>query len=190
MAEEKDKESEAEETYAVGIDLGTTYSCIAVWQDGKVTVNPNEHKQRTTPSVVAFTDTACLIGEAALQQSSANPLNTIFEAKRIIGRKLHDATVQEDMERYPFRVVASQQEDADSKPAFLVTYKGEEVLFHPEQISAFILAQLKRDAAHFLGAKVLNAVITVPAYFSDSQRQVCHVCGSCKKWSKFADWTN
>lgn len=184
MAEQKDEDSESPDTYAVGIDLGTTYSCIAAWFEGKVTIIPNEHGNLTTPSVVAFTDTDYLIGETAVKQSSTNPFHTIFDNKRIIGRKFNDQTVQDDIERYPFKVISSSKTPAvsedsddvnpndgvDDKPAFEVSYQGQEVIYYPEQISAMILSQLKRDAETHLNGTVTNAIITVPAYFTDSQR--------------------
>ena len=186
MAEQKEDDTESSNTYAVGIDLGTTYSCIAVWIEGKVTIIPNGHGNLTTPSVVAFTDTDCLIGETAVQQSSTNPLHTIFDNKRIIGRKFNDQTVQDDIERYPFKVISSTKTPAvsgvstpddantedgvDDKPAFEVNYQGQDVIYYPEQISAMILSQLKRDAETHLKGTVTNVIITVPAYFTDSQR--------------------
>ena len=197
MSEEKVNVSETD-SYAVGIDLGTTYSCIAVWKDGKVEIIPNQLDQLTTPSVIAFTHNQYLIGDKARNQSSSNPLNTIFENKRIIGRKFHDQTVQDDIERYPFKVIPTKNKliidndnDDDTnntnketinediaKPAFEVKYKGEQVIFHPEQISAMILSQLKKDAEKYLNGKVNNAVITVPAYFNDSQRQATKDAGT------------
>lgn len=169
MSEKKDKDNGTEQeqdTYAVGIDLGTTYSCIGVWKDGKVNIIPNSLNEIFTPSVVAFTDTQCLVGEEARNQSALNPLNTIFENKRIIGRKFHDKQIKDDIERYPFSVIPTKNDenddDIDDKPAFEVTYKSERILFHPEQIAAMILSQLRRDAEQYLKGKVKNAVITVP----------------------------
>eukprot|EP01083_Nonionella_stella_P176202 615916_1 len=180
MSEEKDAVVRDADTYAVGIDLGTTYSCIAVWRDGKVTYIPNASKQLTTPSVIGFTSSDCLIGHEAREQSSLNPLNTIFENKRIIGRKFHENTVQNDIERYPFTVKQLQSNDDTTekdKPSFEVSYKSERVIFEPEQIAALMLSSLKHDAERYLNGAVHNAVITVPAYFNDSQRQATKDAG-------------
>uniref|UniRef100_A0A8V0Z8E9 Heat shock protein family A (Hsp70) member 2 n=1 Tax=Gallus gallus TaxID=9031 RepID=A0A8V0Z8E9_CHICK len=147
---------------AIGIDLGTTYSCVGVFQHGKVEIIANDQGNRTTPSYVAFTDTERLIGDAAKNQVAMNPTNTIFDAKRLIGRKYDDPTVQSDMKHWPFRV----------------EYKGEMKTFFPEEISSMVLTKMKEIAEAYLGKKVQNAVITVPAYFNDSQRQATKDAGT------------
>uniref|UniRef100_A0AC11DCT6 Heat shock 70kDa protein 1A n=1 Tax=Ovis aries TaxID=9940 RepID=A0AC11DCT6_SHEEP len=151
---------------AIGIDLGTTYSCVGVFQHGKVEIIANDQGNRTTPSYVAFTDTERLIGDAAKNQVALNPQNTVFDAKRLIGRKFGDPVVQSDMKHWPFRVI----NDGD-KPKVQVSYKGETKAFYPEEISSMVLTKMKEIAEAYLGHPVTNAVITVPAYFNDSQRQ-------------------
>ncbi|KAJ9549073.1 LOW QUALITY PROTEIN: hypothetical protein OSB04_021616, partial [Centaurea solstitialis] len=151
---------------AIGIDLGTTYSCVAVWQHERVEIIPNEQGNRTTPSCVAFTDTERLIGDAAKNQVAMNPTNTIFDAKRLIGRKYGDATVQGDMKVWPFKIV----EGKSGKPRIVVTYKGIEKQFDAEEISSMVLSKMKEVANAYLNTSVKAAVITVPAYFDDSQR--------------------
>ena len=150
----------------IGIDLGTTYSCVAVMKNGKVEVIANSQGDRTTPSYVAFTDSERLIGNSAKNQASRNPRNTIFDAKRLIGRKFSDASVQSDMKHWPFTVI-----DSNGKPKIQAHSKGERKDFTPEEISSMVLAQMKATAEAYLGEKVTDAVITVPAYFNDSQRQ-------------------
>ncbi|XP_017779117.1 PREDICTED: heat shock 70 kDa protein cognate 4 [Nicrophorus vespilloides] len=160
-------------TPAVGIDLGTTYSCVGVFQHGKVEIIANDQGNRTTPSYVAFTDTERLIGDAAKNQVAMNPNNTIFDAKRLIGRKFEDATIQSDMKHWPFDVVSD-----GGKPKIQVEYKGESKSFYPEEVSSMVLVKMKETAENYLGATVTNAVITVPAYFNDSQRQATKDAGT------------
>lgn len=151
---------------AIGIDLGTTYSCVGVWQNDRVEIIANDQGNRTTPSYVAFTDTERLIGDAAKNQVAINPTNTIFDAKRLIGRHFSDSSVQSDMKHFSFNVI---KKDGD-KPFCQVQYKGDTKEFSPEEISAMVLTKMKEVAESYLGKDVKSAVITVPAYFNDSQR--------------------
>lgn len=155
-------------TAAIGIDLGTTFSCVGVLKDGKVEIISNDQGNRTTPSYVAFNDSERLIGDSAKNQSAVNSANTVFDAKRLIGRKFKDQSVQDDMKTWPFSVV---EDSSNGKPMINVTYKGEAKQFAPEEISAMLLAKIKENAEGYLGEKVTDAVITCPAYFNDSQRQ-------------------
>ena len=152
--------------YSIGIDLGTTYSCVGVVKNGSVEIISNEQGHKTTPSCVAFNDNERLVGDGAKNQSSLNPENTIYDAKRLIGKKFLDFTVQSDIKLCPYKVI-----DLDGKPVISVTYKDELKIFTPEEISAMILVKMKEIAETFLQEKVTEAVITVPAYFNDSQRQ-------------------
>ncbi|XP_071721797.1 heat shock cognate 70 kDa protein 2-like [Rutidosis leptorrhynchoides] len=154
------------DSLAIGIDLGTTYSCVAVWQHERVEIIVNEQGNRTTPSCVAFTDTERLIGDAAKNQAAMNPPNTVFDAKRLIGRMYGDATVQNDMRVWPFKVV----EGESGKPMIVATYKGHEKKYSAEEISSMVLFKMKEVANMYLNTDVKTAVITVPAYFNDSQR--------------------
>ena len=151
---------------AIGIDLGTTYSCVGIWRGNNVEIIANDQGCRTTPSYVAFTQSERLVGDAAKNQATMNSSNTIFDAKRLIGRNFSDTVIQQDLNHWPFAVI-----NKDDKPYFGVKYLGEEKIFTPEEISAMILNKLKETAEGFLGQKVSKAVITVPAYFNDSQRQ-------------------
>jgi len=159
---------------AIGIDLGTTYSCVGVWQNERVEIIANDQGNRTTPSYVAFTDSERLIGDAAKNQVSMNPENTIFDAKRLIGRKIDDAAIQADMQHWPFKVIAKD----GGKPHVQVEFKGEQKTFSPEEISAMILTKMKEIAESYLGTAVTDAVITVPAYFNDGQRQATKDAGA------------
>ncbi|XP_067002789.2 heat shock protein 70 A2 [Anabrus simplex] len=158
---------------AIGIDLGTTYSCVGVWQHGKVEIIANDQGNRTTPSYVAFTDAERLIGDAAKNQVAMNPANTVFDAKRLIGRKYDDPKIQDDFKHWPFTVVNEY-----GKPKIQVEYKYAVRRFAPEEISSMVLTKMKETAEAFLGAKVRDAVITVPAYFNDSQRQATKDAGA------------
>ncbi|KAG1364388.1 heat shock 70 kDa protein [Cocos nucifera] len=159
---------------AIGIDLGTTYSCVGVWLNDRVEIIANDQGNRTTPSYVAFTDTERLVGDAAKNQVAMNPHNTVFDAKRLIGRRFSDPSVQSDMKLWPFRVVPGPGD----KPLIVVTYKGEEKRFTPEEISSMVLSKMREIAETFLGHSVKDAVITVPAYFNDSQRQATKDAGA------------
>jgi heat shock protein 1/8 len=159
--------------FAIGIDLGTTYSCVGIWQNDRVEIIANEQGNRTTPSYVAFTDSERLIGDAAKSQAAANPKNTVFDAKRLIGRKFGDSTVKSDMSHWPFTVRAGPAD----KPQIEVDFKGERSTFQPEEISAMVLTKMKQTAEMYLGGEVKDAVITVPAYFNDSQRQATKDAG-------------
>merc|ERR1711861_86031 len=159
---------------AIGIDLGTTYSCVGIWQHDRVEIIANDQGDRTTPSYVAFTETERLIGDSAKNQGAMNPHNTVFDAKRLIGRRFGDSAVQDDVKHFPFKVICK---DGD-KPAVEITFKGEKKVFAPEEISAMVLLKMKEIAEAFLGREVKNAVITVPAYFNDSQRQATKDAGS------------
>lgn len=163
----------AKKAPAVGIDLGTTYSCVGVFQHGKVEIIANDQGNRTTPSYVAFTDTERLIGDAAKNQVAMNPTNTVFDAKRLIGRKNDDPTVTADKKHWPFEVV----EEA-GRPKVKVEYKGEMKTFFAEEISSMVLTKMKETAESYLGKTVTDAVVTVPAYFNDSQRQATKDAGT------------
>ncbi|KAI1362530.1 heat shock 70 kDa protein [Xylaria arbuscula] len=157
---------------AVGIDLGTTYSCVGVYRDDRIEIIANDQGNRTTPSFVAFTDTERLIGDAAKNQVAMNPQNTVFDAKRLIGRKFADSEVQADMKHFPFKII-----DKGGKPIVEVEFKGETKTFTPEEISSMVLTKMRETAEAYLGGTVNNAVITVPAYFNDAQRQATKDAG-------------
>jgi len=159
---------------AIGIDLGTTYSCVGIWQNDRVEIIANDQGNRTTPSFVAFTDSERMIGDAAKNQAAMNPRNTVFDAKRLIGRRFSDSATQSDLKHFPFKVIAK---DGD-RPCIQVDYKGETKDFFPEEISSMVLVKMKEVAESFLGSEIKNAVVTVPAYFNDSQRASTKDAGS------------
>jgi len=158
---------------AIGIDLGTTYSCVGVMRNNKVEIIANNQGNRTTPSYVAFTETERLVGEAAKNQAAMNPQNTVFDAKRLIGRMFSDTSVQKDMKHWPFRVLEEK-----GRPVIQVQYMGETKVFKPEEVSSMVLGKMKETAEDFLGHPIKNAVVTVPAYFNDSQRQATKDAGT------------
>merc|ERR1712185_19180 len=159
---------------SVGIDLGTTYSCVGVWQNDRVEIIANDQGNRTTPSYVAFNESERLIGDAAKNQVAMNASNTVFDAKRLIGRNFSDPAAQSDMKHWPFKCISG----AGGKPMIEVEYKGEEKEFAPEEISSMVLIKMREIAEAYLGKDVKNAVVTVPAYFNDSQRQATKDAGS------------
>jgi heat shock protein 1/8 len=142
---------------AIGIDLGTTYSCVGVFTNNRVEIIANSQGNRTTPSIVAFSDSERLLGDAAKNQLAMNPINSVFDAKRLIGRTFNDPNVQSDINK-------------DNKPYIQVEYKGETKVFSPEEISSMVLTEMKNTAEAYLGETVTDAVITCPAYFNDAQR--------------------
>jgi heat shock protein 1/8 len=158
----------------IGIDLGTTYSCVGVWANDKVEIIANDMGLNTTPSYVAFTEEERLIGDAAKNQVARNPQNTVFDAKRLIGRKHSDKTVQEDIKLWPFKVISGPAD----KPLIQVQYKGETKNFQAEEISSMVLTKMKEIAEAYLGKTIKSAVVTVPAYFNDSQRQATKDAGT------------
>ncbi|CAG8462602.1 13934_t:CDS:2 [Funneliformis mosseae] len=157
---------------AVGIDLGSTYSCVGVWKNDRIEIITNDQGLRTTPSYVAFTETERLIGDAAKNQVNMNPYNTVFNVKRLIGRNFNDEVIQSDIKHWPFKII-----EKNGKPYIQVRFKGEKKDFTPEEISSMILVKLKEIAEAYLGTKVNNAVITSPAFFNDSQRQAIKDAG-------------
>ncbi|KAJ3705756.1 hypothetical protein LUZ61_009461 [Rhynchospora tenuis] len=159
---------------AIGIDLGTTYSCVAVWQNNRVEIIPNDQGNRITPSCVAFTEDGRLLGDAAKNQTDMNPTNTVFAVKRLIGRRFSDSFVQNDIKHWPFKVVAGPSD----RPKIVVNYRGNQKKFYAEEISSMILLKMKEVAENYLAITVKNAIITVPAYFNDSQRQATKNAGT------------
>lgn len=168
-------DSNVKKCTAVGIDLGTTYSCVGIYRDGEVQIIANDQGNRTTPSYVAWADEERLMGDAAKNQVANNPTNTAFDAKRLIGRRFDDPVVQADMKLWPFSVVSDGT--ADDKPLIEVYYQGVKKQFHPEEVSSMVLTKMKQTAEAYLGTRVREAVITVPAYFNDSQRQATKDAG-------------
>merc|ERR1711920_397490 len=169
LAEEKETKVDT----VVGIDLGTTYSCVGVYKNGRVEIIANDQGNRVTPSYVAFSDAERLVGDAAKNQASLNPSNTVYDAKRLIGRRFTDAAVQHDMRLWPFNIVS-----VDGKPIIEVEVSGAMKKFTPEEISAMVLGRMKETAEEFLSKEVKNAVVTVPAYFNDAQRQATKDAGT------------
>ena len=158
---------------AIGIDLGTTYSCVGVWQNNQVEIIANDQGNRTTPSYVAFTDQERLIGDSAKNQISMNPENTVFDAKRLIGLNFSEEKVQRDIKYFSYDV----KPDGNDKPKIHVNYKNEAKEFYAEEISSMVLSKMKEIAEQYMGQKVEKAVITVPAYFNASQRQATKDAG-------------
>ncbi len=156
----------------IGIDLGTTYSAVGIWKDNRCEIIANAQGNRTTPSHVAFTDQERIIGDSAKNQANANPENSIYDAKRLIGRNFNDPVVQAEMKLFPFKIVNN-----NNKPEIQVKYKGEDKQFKPEEISSMILSYMKEQAENYLGETVTDAVVTVPAYFNDAQRQATKDAG-------------
>ncbi len=159
---------------AIGIDLGTTYSCVGIYRNGQVQIISNDQGSNTTPSWVSFSDTERLIGEGAKTQSIRNSTNTIYESKRLIGRKFTDESVQKDIKNFSYNVTS----DSNNNPVINTEYKGEMKTFSPTEIAAMILSKMKDIAESYLGEKVDSAVITCPAYFTDQQRQATKDAGA------------
>eukprot|EP00833_Pecoramyces_ruminatium_P018595 jgi/Orpsp1_1/1192627/evm.model.d7180000094717.1 len=151
---------------AIGIDLGTTYSCVGVWRNNHVEIIANDQGNRTTPSYVSFDKNERLVGDPAYFKSGSNPKNTIFGIKRLMGRRFHDETVQSDMKYWPFKVI-----EKNERPCVQVEYKNETKFYIPEEISSMILKKMKTIAEDYIGQTVTDVVITVPAYFNDAQRK-------------------
>ena len=158
---------------AIGIDLGTTYSCVGWWKDNRCEIISNDQGNRTTPSYVAFTEIERIIGDGAKNQASMNPENTVYDAKRLIGRKFNDPIIKKEIEGFSYDVIG----DSNNMPLIKVNYKNEEKKYHPEEISSMILSKMKETAEAYIGDSVTDAVITVPAYFNDSQRQATKDAG-------------
>lgn len=168
-------EDAKKKAFAIGIDLGTTYSCVGVFKDNEVQIIANDQGNRTTPSYVAWTDTERLLGDAAKNQVAQNPTNTVFDAKRLIGRRFDEKIVQEDIKLWPFTVASDGS--ADDKPIIEVWYQNVKKRYQAEEISSMVLVKMKQTAEAFLGQRVNQAVVTVPAYFNDSQRQATKDAG-------------
>ncbi|CAH0546572.1 unnamed protein product [Brassicogethes aeneus] len=164
---------ERKESYSVGIDLGTTYSCVGVFRNGEVEIIPNEQGNRITPSYVAFTDNERLVGDPAKEQAIANSENTVYDTKRLMGRHFEDPVVQQDIRLWPFQVI----NDA-GKPKIQVQYKGESKTYFAEEIASMVIGKMKEIAETYLDSNVSKAVITVPAYFNDYQRQATKDAGT------------
>ncbi len=158
----------------IGIDLGTTYSCVGVWQNDRVEIIASDTGNRTVPSMVTFTDTERLIGEAAKSAAASFPRSTVFDAKRMIGREFKDPVLQKDLAHFPYDVI----DDGKGRPKIIVDTKDGQKQFYPEEISAMVLQKMKGIAEAYLGTTVKDAVVTVPAYFTDSQRQATKDAGT------------
>lgn len=162
---------------AIGIDLGTTYSCVGVWQNGRVEIIANDQGNRTTPSYVAFTSSERFVGDAAKNQANTNPKNTVYDAKRLIGRKFTDKDVQQDMKHFSFDVIPDEKD----RPKISIEAMGDQKQFYPEEVSAMVLGYMKQISESYLGHEVKECVVTCPAYFNDSQRQstkdACAIAG-------------
>jgi len=169
---DEDDDEEDSVGHVIGIDLGTTYSCVGHWKDGSVTIIANDQGNRITPSYVAFDGADRLVGDAAKNQVASNPKNTIFDVKRLIGRLFNDKEVQKDKKMLPFKIV-----DKNGKPSIQVDTSGAKKVFSPEEISGMVLGKMKQIASDYLGEEVTNAVVTVPAYFNDAQRQATKDAG-------------
>lgn len=173
LVAQEEEETESEHGTVIGIDLGTTYSCVGIFKKGRVEIIANDLGNRITPSYVAFSDSERLIGEAAKNQAALNPENTLFDVKRLIGRDYGDSTVQSDAKLLPFKII-----NKNGKPNIQVKVKGEDKVFAPEEISAMVLTKMKEIAEAYIGKPVKAAVITVPAYFNDAQRQATKDAGA------------
>jgi len=171
--DDDDEDGEGNMGKVIGIDLGTTYSCVGIYENGQVKIIPNSEGNRITPSYVAFTEVERLVGEAAKNQATSNPKNTVYDAKRMIGKKYNDKALVQDKKNWPFTIV-----NKDNKPMVEVDYKGETKTFAPEEISAFVLQKMKAIAESFLGQTITHAVVTVPAYFNDAERQATKDAGT------------
>lgn len=158
----------------IGIDLGTTYSCVGVWQNDRVEIIASDSGARTVPSMVSFTDSERLIGDAAKAAAAAHPKSTIFDAKRMIGRGFSDSHLQSDLKHFPYKVI----DDGKGKPKIVVETKDGDAQFYPEEVSAMVLQKMKSIAEAYLGQTVRDAVVTVPAYFNDAQRQATKDAGT------------
>jgi len=158
----------------IGIDLGTTYSCVGVWQNDRVEIIASDSGNRTVPSMVAFTDSERLIGDAAKSAAATYPRSTVFDAKRMIGREFRDPLLQADMKHFPYDVV----NDGKGRPKIVVDTKDGQKQFYPEEVSAMVLQKMKAIAEAYLGQTVRDAVVTVPAYFNDAQRQATKDAGT------------
>jgi L1 cell adhesion molecule like protein len=158
----------------IGIDLGTTYSCVGIWQNDRVEIIASDSGNRTVPSMVAFTDTERLIGDAAKSAAATYPRSTVFDAKRMVGREFRDPLLQADMKHFPYDVV----DDGKGRPKIVVETKDGQKQFYPEEISAMVLQKMKAIAEAYLGQTVRDAVVTVPAYFNDAQRQATKDAGT------------
>lgn len=157
----------------IGIDLGTTYSCVGVWQNDRVEIIASDTGNRTVPSMVSFTDTERIIGDAAKSAAAAFPRSTVFDAKRMIGREFKDPHLQADMKHFPYDVI----DDGKGRPQIVVDTKDGQKKFYPEEVSAMVLQKMKSIAEQYLGKTVTDAVVTVPAYFNDAQRQATKDAG-------------